>query len=317
MRDQFIITGGLILGAMLAGYAARKFAKVGEELAERLMTVVAVAGYSVIGLLAVWVTPLSGRDLLLPALGAVHVLVLTVIALAVGKAVAREPGEVGVFAITAGFGNLGFTMGGFVCYLLFGEPGLGLTSVYGIMWTPATILIMYPIARHYVGGLSKSLPRLLGESLLDYRSIGLPLTIVGIALALTGVPRPAWVSSWRVVEILMFAVSGVAYFSVGLRLHLSHVPRIRGLIAALAGMRFVVGAGVGLLLATAPWLLGVPLSPLTWKVFVVEGFVPTAVTSVAVANMFGLRPREASILFVTNTIMYMAVVLPVVVWIFG
>jgi hypothetical protein len=43
---------------------------------------------------------------------------------------------------------------------------------------------------------------------------------------------------------------------------------------------------------------------------VVEAFVPTAVTMVAVANMFRLRPQEASIFFVVNTLMYLAFVLP-------
>jgi predicted permease len=52
-------------------------------------------------------------------------------------------------------------------------------------------------------------------------------------------------------------------------------------------------------------------------VYVVQAFVPTAITSVAVANMFNLRPDEASALFVANTAMYLVLVLPVVFWLFG
>jgi len=34
------------------------------------------------------------------------------------------------------------------------------------------------------------------------------------------------------------------------------------------------------------------------------------------ASMFGLRPREASVLFVTNTLLYLLAVLPIVLWIY-
>jgi hypothetical protein len=38
---------------------------------------------------------------------------------------------------------------------------------------------------------------------------------------------------------------------------------------------------------------------------------------VAMANMFRLRPAQASVLFVLNTFMYVLVVLPLVLWFFG
>jgi len=79
----------------------------------------------------------------------------------------------------------------------------------------------------------------------------------------------------------------------------------------------VMGAAFALLIAWmvqfTPW----PFDRLRWNVFVIEGFVPTAVTMVALANMFGLRPGEASVLFVVNTMMYLALVLPLIFWWFG
>ena len=38
------------------------------------------------------------------------------------------------------------------------------------------------------------------------------------------------------------------------------------------------------------------------------------VTMVAICNMFGLRPREASVLFIANTVMYLVLILPLVLW---
>ena len=83
-------------------------------------------------------------------------------------------------------------------------------------------------------------------------------------------------------------------------------------------MRFLAGAAVGLgllaLTALTPW-------PLRWgtlpvNVCLIESFVPMAVTVVAIANMFHLKPREASLLFVANTLMYLVLVMPFVMWAF-
>ena len=65
------------------------------------------------------------------------------------------------------------------------------------------------------------------------------------------------------------------------------------------------------------WWTPLALRDLRWNVVVVQSFVPTSVTMVALANMFDLRPREASALFVVNTAMYLLLVLPVVMWLFG
>jgi len=59
-----------------------------------------------------------------------------------------------------------------------------------------------------------------------------------------------------------------------------------------------------------PW----PLTARTGNVFLIQCFTSTAVTMVAMANMFHLRPAQASVMFVLNTFMYVMCVLP---WCFG
>ena len=82
-------------------------------------------------------------------------------------------------------------------------------------------------------------------------------------------------------------------------------------------VRFGVGAAVGLGLAAATRLTPWPLAGAAHDALLIESFVPTAVTMVAVCNMFHLRPREASVLFIANTMMYLVLVLPLVVWLLG
>jgi hypothetical protein len=158
---------------------------------------------------------------------------------------------------------------------------------------------------------------LILRSVFDWRSIGLPISLLGIVLSAMGVVRPQVVTDWHVVDALVYVLTPLAFFGIGLRLHFSKIVPLWRPILGLALVRFVLAAAVGIAFAYATWLTPWAFRDLRWDVYVVEAFVPTAVTMVAVANMFGLCPREASVLFVANTVIYLVLVLPVVWWFFG
>jgi hypothetical protein len=321
MAGKFLTIFLLLTLSLGGGYLCRRLRLAGDRAAGWLMTAVAVFGYPMVNLLAIWTTPLHANDLWLPGLSVAQIFLLMAAGLAMGKYLTADRGERGLFAISAAFGNHGLTMGGFVVFLLFGEQALGLASIYFVLFTPITVLLAYPLARHFATDKpSGSLAGLLLRSLLDWRSIGLPISILGILLSpsVLAVPRPAFIQDLNIVDILMYAINVAAYVGIGLQLRMSYVPVLKKLIAGLFFMRYIVGAatGVGLVALTmlTPW-------PMDWnslagKVVLIESFVSSAVTCVAVASMFGLKPREASVLFVTNTLLYLALVLPIVLWIY-
>jgi predicted permease len=282
------------------------------------MSFVAVFGYTSVGLLTVWGTRLQGSDVALPVWAALHMVLMIVIGLATAGWFARDRAERGLFAIVAGTGNNGFTGGAFVLYLLYGEEAMGLANIYIMLFLVVAVAVMYPLARHFADETPRSsLTRLILRSLFDWRSIGLPVVLGAMLLSAYGVARPGWIARARVVDILVYTITPLAFFGIGLRLHFSKVPHLLRLVAGLALMRFLVALGVGLAVA---WLAQFTLWPITglrWKVYVIESFVPTAITAVAIAHMFRLRPDEASVLFVVNTAMYLVLVLPVVFWVFG
>ncbi len=315
---KFIVTVGVILLSMLAGYLARRTRLMREEPAEIIMTLVLVFGYPSVGCLSTWVIELSFAVAWLPALGAVHVGIMMLLGILTSRLLTDQMKFRGLFGLASGLGNAGFTMGGFVIFQLFGQQGLGLVSVYSLMWTPMVVLAAYPVARHFAGrGAGGSLARLMLRNLFDWRSAGLLAVTAGIILSLSGVQRPDVISRLHVVDILIFVVTAAAYFSIGLRLHVGHVAPLKKYLLALAGMRFIIAVAVGLTLVGLTTLTSFPLAGLARKVFIIETFVPTAVTMVAVSNMFSLKPRAASVLFVINTLMYLLLVLPIVVAIFG
>ncbi len=315
---KFSVTASAILLAMLAGYLCRRFGWLKEEIGEALMTFVAVAGYPVAGLLTIWGTPLRPADAMLPLGCVAHVLVMTFASLGLARLVARDRAEIGLLAMTGGIGNNGFTMGAFILYLLYGEQAMGLSNIYLIMFMPVAVLLMYPIARHH----ARSEPSgtwidLLRSSLFDWRAIGLPVSLAAIGLSAAGVPRPDFFARWHLVDIVVYTITPVAFFSIGLRFHGSKILPLCRQIAWLTVIRFPLGAAAGIAIA---WLVGLTpwaFEDLRWKVFVFQAFVPTAVTSVAIANMFDLKPREASVLFVSNTLLYLVAVLPLTLPLFA
>lgn len=318
MQSKYLYFAALIGVSTLLGYIARRQG-VKERLAEVLMTIVSVGGYSVVGLLSVWVTPLSGVDIWLPVLGAIHVAAMTFAGIAVARLATKDRGETGVFAVTASIGNTGFTMGGFVCWILFKEDGLGKSNLYGLMWSFLLVGLTYPVARHFAepDGQRKSLPRLLWQSIFDYRSIGLPMIIIGMLLSKLGVPRPEWIKQSHLMDILIYSTTALAYFSIGLRLHFSSVWPLRKLAALHSAVRFPMALAAALGLTALVGLTAWPMDTTGRNVFLICSFCPTAVSAVAVCNMFNLRPREASTFFVLSTAGYVAIILPIVVAVFG
>jgi hypothetical protein len=319
MTSRFLTTFLLMTLSLAGGYACRKLRLLGARAAGVLMTSVAVFGYPLVSLLAIWNTPLHARDIWLPVLSVVQMFLLAGAGLVLAGRLTDDRGERGLLTVTSAFGNHGLTMGGFVVFLILGEHGLGLANVYFMLFAPMVVLLAYPLARHFATEQPEaSLGRLLVRSLLDWRSIGLPMAAVGILLSpsVLNVPRPPVIDRWRVVEVMMYAINVAAYFGIGLQLSMSYVPVLKKLIAGLAFTRYVVGAATGLglvaLTQCTPW----PVAGEARDVVLIESFVSTAVTNVAVAGMFGLRPREASVLFVTNTLLYLAAVLPLVLWLY-
>ncbi|HUT57789.1 MAG TPA: hypothetical protein VNA25_08040 [Phycisphaerae bacterium] len=315
---NFFITVALIAAATLAGYLARRLRWAPEKAAEPLMTFVLVGGYSSVGFLSIWaLRRLDASAAWLPALGAVQVLVMLAACIAIGRLLFADRTEAGLFGVASGMGNNSFTMGAFIVYRIYGAEGLGLANIFCLMWTPLVVLALYPVARAFSTRRPEgTLGRLIFRSIFNWRSVGLPLAAVALVLSARGVPYPRVLHDAHVVDILMFTITPVAFFSIGLRLHLGSVWRYRKSILWLAVTRFGLAAGVGLALAVATRLTPWPLAGLGWNVFLIQAFVPTAVTMVVLANMFHLHPGQASVLFVVNSAMYLAIVLPVVMWLF-
>ncbi len=316
---KFAVTVLIILLATAGGYFARRLRIVPERASHPLMTFIAVIGYPAVGFLAIWRLSPEISDLALPAMGMIQLVTIALICIPLSRLITSDRKERGLFAIASAAGNWAYTMGGFVAFIIYRADGLGLASIYCMVFTPALVFVYYPIARHFSGSSDRevSLAKLMLRSIFDIRSIGLVASITAVCLSLADISWPASLDKLRIIDILMMIMIPLSYFSIGLRLHGAHFWRLRKMIVALAGTRFIFSGLVGLAVVWmadfTPW----GLSGMARNVFYIEAIVPTAVSMVAVANMFDLRPREGSALFVANSLMYLVIVLPLVLWFFS
>jgi len=296
VEQRFLASLTLIAASTALGYLARKRNWLDEHCARRLMTAVSVFGYPAVGFLAIWRAAPPPIAAWLPALGAVQTTLMALFALRIGRHLFADRAERGMVGFSCGIGNHGVTMAGFVVYLLYGERGLGLSTVYAMYTFFAFVLLSYTIAQTHAPAARKiGLGELMLGNLLHWRAAGLYTCLAAIA----------------------HAVIVGAYFSIGLRLHFRSARGLGRAVLVTLGVRHLVGPLIGLFLVGLTRLTPYPLEGLALRIFLIQSSVSVGVMGVAVANMFFIKPKEASLLFVVSSAFYLAVGIPLALWIFG
>ena len=318
VTHKFALTVVVIISSMTAGVIARHLKLLGEKQSKPIMTCVTVLGYPLVGLLAVWIMKIYPCDVWLPVLGFLQALVLGGVGLFVGKRIFKDRQEGGLLGISCTVGNHGITMVGFIVYLLAGAQGLGLNTIYAIYTFLTLVVVMYPIAMHFSPDTKRErLGKLLVRSLTNIRSIGLLGCLIGVVLSLTKIPQPAFIEQWKIMDIAIYVVIVSANFAIGLRLHIPHILAIKRLLLSTILIRHAAGLGMGLGLVYLVSLTPFPLTGTGRVVVILQSSAPVGVMVVAVANMFRIHPQKASMLFVIDSLLYLAIGLPLAVWIYG
>ena len=209
--------------------------------------------------------------------------------------------------------NQGYTMGGLACYLLFGAAGLGLSRIYVAFWPPLLVFVLFPLANSYSTQLSKkSMGLVILEGIWHVRSLVVVGLGMGIALSLLKVPYPRWIETYHLLKILVFVGTFASFGMIGLSLHANHISKYVSLYLSQGFVKFIIAPLVSVAMVL---LLGFGAWELPGAVAVIQGFMPTAVSSVLIANLFGLNTRMASALFVVNTVIFLVLILPILAFV--
>lgn len=306
---------------LAAGYGARRRKLLGEHTARPIHFFTVSFVWGAVALLSLWRLPPERSNLWLIAIEPLLVAIPAFAVVPIARRMGCDNKQTGVIAIAAGLGNLGFTLGAYLCYTLLGGPedrgdaALAYAVAQVNLMAMAGVLMMYPLARHFGGQHSgdRSVTRLIVTSFFDLRALMVHCAIVGVVLAYLEVPYPAVIDDYWTIDVLFYLGGFGGYFGIGLRLRLGDARRYLREHALLAAVKF---AGIPLLsvvILAAVNLTHVPLAALGQRVVVVEAFMPMAIQSVIIANLFHLDGRMASTLWLVNTVLFVLLPLPVLV----
>jgi predicted permease len=304
-----LIVAGIALASGF-GYLARKKNWLDEAYAGPLMFYTVIFGWTPASAAVLWPLPLQWSLVALLVFGILMPVILVPFGYFFSRLHKLDPKSAGTFIVGAGIANTGFTMGGFICYCLFGTLGLGYANLYCSIWALPYVLVYYPLARRFVDPNANLSAGFLLRSFFDARSLPILGSIVGLLLNLLKVPMPPFISDFHLVDLFIIGSILVSFATIGLQIHFSHLAQKKILHLSLAVVKFIITPALMVLILYLSQFVFGTLPPLARKVVYIQTFMPTAIFTVVISNLFDLNPRLASMLFLVNTVIFLILVLP-------
>ena len=310
-----------IVAASVGGYALRRLGWAKREWAPRLMSAAIIGCDAPIAWLAVWYLAIQADVWKVPVAGAIVAVATSLAGLEIGRRLRLPPQDRAVFGLQGGMGNVGYTMGGALCFALWGIQGLALGQMFCVMWPFYAFLFCFPLARHYGDRAAGSPPGprppawryaadVLLRSLTDLRSLPLYMVTLGLVLNVRGVAPPEAIRRWHLIDALMVVGIFLQFGGVGLTVEARRLPAFWKPALGTAALKFLLSPALMLGAALLLGLSGVPL-----YVCILLAAMPTALYSVLMANLFGLNKAQANATFIlTHAICLGLVLAAIVVW---
>ncbi len=310
---RFVLFVGCILLAMGGGYLLRRLGLVRAASARPVMSAAIIGCDAPIAGLAIWHLAILEGVWKVPVAGGIVALAACLVGLALARWRRMTPADAAVFGLQGGMGNVGYTLGGSLCFALWGLQGLALEQMYCLMWPFVAFLFCFPLARHYGERASGARPggpsglayagRTLARSLTDARSLPLYTASLGLVLNLRGVAPPAAVERWHVIDVLMIVGIFAQFGGVGMTVRASRLPLYWKKATGTAAVKFLASPLLMVAAAAALGLTGTPLA-----VCLLLAAMPSALYSVLMANLFGLNRDLANATFILTHALCLAAV---------
>ncbi len=321
---KFLVFIVFSLLCLAAGYMARKRGILREESSRAIHYWSVVIFWSPVSLIAFWSLQLTGSDgnqllrlmLIQPVLMIAAALVIAPVARWLG---CSRP-QTGVMILASALSNTGFTLGAYLCYALLTPPdkAMGFGIAYVTSMQVFMVLLFYPIAHRMAPREEQvALPTMrqtVIESFLSLRAMPLYMAVAGAVLQLCHVKVPDEIEAWHLRDTIFFLGAAGSYAAIGMRLRLGDSLKFKRMHALLAFAHFILWPLLTIALLALLSVAGVPLIGLPRDVVILEAFTPMAINVVIIANLFHLDARLASVLWLWNTLLFAAVVLPVLVF---
>jgi len=292
---------GVIVGALAAGYAARKSGLVQTERSAAITRLAMTCLQPPLVALLIWGLQSPGwRTALLPVLSAALMLAVWPVARALAGLMRLDGRRKGSFVLAAMFSNLGLTYGAFICYILLGEQGATLGMIWCLSFSPMLFTVGLLIGRHYGHEEAQPAGRMIREAFTDPRTRNVLLGLaLGAVLFAAGVPRPAWAAP--VVDVAIPLVTGIYLFAIGLSLRLTSVLVYWRECLVLGAVKFLITPAIALGLAWVVGLWSLQDRALLQVTFI-QSTTPAAIMGLVAAQLFDLDHDLANAAWLTTNL---------------
>ena len=300
MIKQFVLFTSCIYGFLLIGYFSKKKRWVDEEKSIILMKGSIFFLEPVIIVSTFWALNISDvRILSLPLIASLLSLFVLLPAQLFSKLHHHTPSDKGAYFGESMFSNIGLSLGGFLCFLLLGEQGLGLSFAYTAYFIPFFFSIGFYIARRInlsaePKGEVRSLTwrENLKASLQD--PLGMVPTgaiLVGLAFNFSGLER--FLILGNVNKVLVPLSVAVYSFAIGLTMKFRKLKEYLPECLSVSVIKFLIspiaGVGFAYILGCSNFMGGLAL-----KVVLVEAAMPAAIFSLIFAKLFNFNQDLAN-----------------------
>jgi predicted permease len=308
-QATFLIFQFLLVSAFAAALFVKGRLRDAPGLAKKLVRINIVVLDPLIVFWTIWGLKLSGDLVYLPLAG----LLLSGAGFLVARASLPLLDLSGTAAksylISASLSNHGFTMGGFVCYLLAGEKGLAMGAIFVSYFLPLVFTVIFPYAGAAKAGGAFSLS-FLARQFMGLNNMPLYAVLAALLLHGLGIERPG--TRAFPLDALIYTSIVLYYFSLGLNFGKRDLRAQGEAQISLALIKFV-------LLPAATWLVlsRCDIDAGVKAVIFIQSFMPAAIYSVVTSILFDLDTRLASGLFVVNTLVFIIIVLPLLMLLVG
>ncbi len=303
MIAKFILFLLIIYGSLFLGYGLKKFCGSFSQFSKPITKIIMITLTPIVILNSFW--SIEFKKGLLALIPLIHVTVISfsiVPAVLISNYLRLNKPEKGSFISCSLFSNVGLTLGGFLCFIFYGEQGLYLSSLYISLFIPYYYLVGFPFMSLYSKGKRLKLHEAFLELLRNPVSI-VPISFMctGLIMNFAGIPRPAALN-YISARWLIYILSAGYSFAIGLGLNFRGSIKYIKHSLYITGIKFIFNPLMGLLLL---FVLGFFrfTDPLPSRVIFIESFMPTAIMSVLLVKLFDLNEDLSNAVWILTNIL--------------
>lgn len=223
----------------------------------------------------------------------------------------KDPREQGSYMISMMLGNIG-TLAGLCAFVLYGERGFAYVQLVAIPQILVIVLFSFPMGQYYYDqwahkGEEQKQEIHLAKMLFTWNQLPAVGVVIGLALSGMNVEKPASITLF--FDALIHISAWMGMVPVGYDLNLGSARRYAWKLWAIFPVKFI-------LLPAALYLMTIFVvdDPAILVCVILSAAAPTAIFSVATAQLYDLNVDIAESSFITTTLAFLFIIYPVVYW---